>query len=93
MIEVSQNSDDPYKTISILRRRKTGLLDTAEGLGMPFVAPRDNLMKYLKNEDEYAKVLLEKAIEEVVKRKEIDDIISAALQTNEALAKLIWEKA
>lgn len=26
-------------------------------------------------------------------REEIDDIISAAIQTNEALAKLIWEKA
>lgn len=32
MIEVSQNSENPFKTISILRRRKTGLLDTAEGL-------------------------------------------------------------
>ena len=28
------NSDNPRKTISILRRRKTGKLDTAEGLGM-----------------------------------------------------------
>ena len=44
LIDVSQKSEDPYKTISILRRRKTGLLDTAEGLGMPFVAPRENLM-------------------------------------------------
>ena len=52
MIEVSQTSNDPFKTISILRRRKTGLLDTAEGLGMPFVAPRKNLMEYLKNEDD-----------------------------------------
>jgi hypothetical protein len=25
-------------------------------------------------------------------REEIDDIISAAIQTNETLAKLIWEK-
>ena len=34
MIEVSQNSENPERTIAILRRRKTGLLDTAEGLGI-----------------------------------------------------------
>ena len=60
MIDVSQNSDDPYKTIAILRRRKTGLLDTAEGLGMPFVAPRVNLMKYLENEDDNLNPILRK---------------------------------
>lgn len=60
MIEVSQNSDDPYNTISILRRRKTGLLDTAEGLGMPFVAPRENLMKYLENENDNLNPILRK---------------------------------
>ena len=51
LIEVSQDAQDPFHTISILRRRKTGLLDTAEGLGMPFIAPRLNLMKYLENEN------------------------------------------
>ena len=60
MIEVSQNSDNPFKTISILRRRKTGLLDTAEGLGMPFVAPRENLMRYLENEDDNLNPILRK---------------------------------
>lgn len=60
IIEVSQSSDDPFKTISILRRRKTGLLDTAEGLGMPFVAPRLNLMKYLENEDDNLNPILRK---------------------------------
>lgn len=60
MIEVSQSSDDPYRTISILRRRKTGLLGTAEGLGMPFVAPRENLMEYLKNEDDNLNPILRK---------------------------------
>ena len=52
MINVMEECENPYKTISVLRRRKTGLLDTAEGLGMPFVAPRLNLMKYLENEDD-----------------------------------------
>lgn len=64
MIEVSQNSDDPYKTISILRRRKTGLLDTAEGLGMPFVAPRENLMDYLENENDNLNPILHKIFED-----------------------------
>ncbi len=60
LIDVSQSSENPYKTISILRRRKTGLLDTAEGLGMPFVAPRENLMKYLENEDDNLNPILRK---------------------------------
>jgi molybdenum cofactor cytidylyltransferase len=64
MIEVSQNSQNPYKTISILRRRKTGLLDTAEGLGMPFVAPRENLMKYLENENDNLNPILRKIFDD-----------------------------
>ena len=60
MIETSQKSEDPFHTISILRRRKTGLLDTAEGLGMPFVAPRVNLMKYLENENDNLNPILRK---------------------------------
>ena len=64
MIEVSQNSQNPYRTISILRRRKTGLLDTAEGLGMPFVAPRENLMKYLENENDNLNPILRKIFDD-----------------------------
>ena len=60
MIEISQNSEVPSKTISILRRRKTGLLDTAEGLGMPFVANKDNLIEYLKNENDNLNPILRK---------------------------------
>lgn len=60
MIDVSQKSENPFHTISILRRRKTGLLDTAEGLGMPFVAPRENLMKYLENENDNLNPILRK---------------------------------
>ena len=60
LIETSQNSEDPYRTISILRRRKAGLLDTAEGLGMPFVAPRENLMGYLENENDNLNPILRK---------------------------------
>ena len=64
MIEVSQNSENPFKTISILRRRKTGLLDTADGLGMPFVAPRQNLMRYLENEDDNLNPILRKIFDD-----------------------------
>ena len=64
MIEVSQNSDNPEKTISILRRRKTGLLDTAEGLGMPFVANKNNLMKYLENENDNLNPILRKIFDD-----------------------------
>ncbi|MBE6505150.1 MAG: NTP transferase domain-containing protein [Methanobrevibacter sp.] len=60
MIDVLDKCENPYKTISILRRRKTGLLDTAEGLGMPFVAPRINLMEYLENEDDNLNPILRK---------------------------------
>lgn len=64
LIETSQNADDPFNTISVLRRRKTGLLDTAEGLGMPFVAPRLNLMKYLENEDDNLNPILRKIFDD-----------------------------
>lgn len=43
--------ENPKNTISILRRLKTGKLDTAEGLGMPFAASRLELIDYLKGKD------------------------------------------
>ena len=60
MIDAIGKCDNPYNSISILRRRKTGILDTAEGLGMPFVAPRENLMKYLENENDNLNPILRK---------------------------------
>lgn len=54
------NADDPDNTVSVLRRRKTGLLDTAEGLGMPFAANRKNLIEYLKNENDNLNPILRK---------------------------------
>ena len=46
------NSENPKKTISILRRLEIGKLDTAEGLGMPFAASRLELMDYIKDKDD-----------------------------------------
>lgn len=60
LIECAENSKNPEKTISILRRRKTGLLDTAEGLGMPFVANKNQLINYLKNENDNLNPILRK---------------------------------
>lgn len=62
MINVCKNSDNPEKTIAVLRRRKTGLLDTAEGLGMPFVVFKDNMIKYLENENDNLNPILRKNI-------------------------------
>lgn len=64
MIETSQKADNPEKTIAILRRRKTGLLDTAEGLGMPFVAFKNNLIKYLENENDNLNPILRKIFDD-----------------------------
>ena len=52
IINTILNSENPKKTISILRRIKIGKLDTAEGLGMPFAADRNELIKYLKGKDD-----------------------------------------
>lgn len=60
LINCCFKAQNPEKTIAILRRRKTGLLDTAEGLGMPFVANRKQLIKYLKNEDDNLNPILRK---------------------------------
>ena len=60
MVDTCQNSSNSEKTIAILRRRKTGLLDTAEGLGMPFVAFKNNLIKYLENENDNLNPILRK---------------------------------
>ena len=60
LINNSLNSKNPLKTISILRRKDYGKLNTAEGLGMPFVAPRENLINYLKGHDDNLNPILRK---------------------------------
>ncbi|MDL2270865.1 NTP transferase domain-containing protein [Methanobrevibacter sp. OttesenSCG-928-I08] len=52
LIKCAINSENPLKTIAILRRKDYGLLKTAEGLGMPFVANRQNLIENLKDFDD-----------------------------------------
>lgn len=58
------NSKTPEKTISILRRKKTGLLKTAEGLGMPFATNKLELAKYIKNENDNLNPILRKMFDD-----------------------------
>ena len=48
---LNYQTNNPKKNITILRRKKTGKLNTTLGLGMPFATNRTDLIKYLKNEN------------------------------------------
>lgn len=45
------NSPEPDNTVSILARGKTGYLDSAQGLGLPFACHSSLLKRYLQGED------------------------------------------
>lgn len=54
------DSGEPENTVSILARGKSGYLDTAEGLGMPFACHLNILKKYLAtNKDNLNPILRE----------------------------------
>ncbi|MDR2967172.1 MAG: NTP transferase domain-containing protein [Methanobacteriaceae archaeon] len=63
IIDCILNSKFSEKTISILRRRKIGLLKTVKGLGMPFAANKIQLAKYLENENDNLNPILKKMFE------------------------------
>jgi Uncharacterized MobA-related protein len=58
------NSNDPENTVSILARRKSGYLDTAEGLGMPFACHTDILKKYLTEDKDNLNPILRKMVKD-----------------------------
>ncbi len=64
IIKTLLNSQNPEKTISILRRLKTGKLNTTKGLGMPFAANRKNLIKYLQNKNDNLNPILRKMFQD-----------------------------
>ena len=66
MINTLFDSPDSENTISILRRRKYGKLDTAEGLGMPFCCYGKLLYEYIKGEDDNLNPILRKMISDNV---------------------------
>lgn len=74
MISVIEKSDNPKNMISILRRRETGLLSSAEGLGMPFCCYGRLLYNYLLDEDDNLNPILRKMIK--------DDVVFYATKEN-----------
>lgn len=54
------NLDNPETSVSILRRNNFKILNTAEGLGMPFMAYRNQLIKYLDGENDNINLILRK---------------------------------
>jgi len=56
------NSPNPENTVSILARGKSGYLDTAEGLGMPFACHINMLKKYLAVNKDNLNPILRKMI-------------------------------
>lgn len=51
MIDIYNSDSDNHNLISILARRKVGILNSAEGLGMPFCAYGGLIYDYLKGAD------------------------------------------
>nr|WP_319373151.1 NTP transferase domain-containing protein [uncultured Methanobacterium sp.] len=56
------NSSEPENTISILARGKTGYLDSAKGLGMPFACHSSLLKCYLQGEDDNLNPILRRMV-------------------------------
>ena len=56
------NSQDPKNTISILARGKKGYLDSAKGLGMPFVCHSSLLKQYLQGEEDNLNPILRRMV-------------------------------
>ncbi|HMK54212.1 MAG TPA: NTP transferase domain-containing protein [Methanobacteriaceae archaeon] len=60
LIDALFQSSEPDNTISVLARRGIGTLESAEGLGMPFVCHRGLLMKYLSQDEDNLNPILRK---------------------------------
>lgn len=60
---LNHQEKNPTKNITILRRRKTGKLNTTLGLGMPFATNRIDLIKYLEHENSNINPILGKMYE------------------------------
>jgi molybdenum cofactor cytidylyltransferase len=58
------HSSEPRNTVSILARGKSGYLDTAEGLGMPFACHTNILKKYLTGNKDNLNPILRKILKE-----------------------------
>jgi len=63
LIKAASEFDDPKKIISVLARGKSGFLNSAEGLGMPFVCHSTTLKRYIKQNNSNLNPVLRKMIE------------------------------
>ena len=61
------NSQEPENTVSILARGKSGYLDSAEGLGMPFACHVGILKKYLTENKDNLNPILRNMVKDGVK--------------------------
>ncbi len=67
LIENASRYENQENIVSILARKKNGYLDSAEGLGMPFVCHSKLLLKYLPHHaDNMNPVLIEMLLNGVV---------------------------
>jgi molybdenum cofactor cytidylyltransferase len=62
LIETAVNYRDPENIVSVLAREATGLLQTAKGVGMPFICHSDLLLKYLPHDKNNLNPILIKMI-------------------------------
>lgn len=67
IIEGVFNSQEPENTVSILARGKSGYLNTAKGLGMPFACHVDILKKYLTKNRDNLNPILRKMVKDGIK--------------------------
>ena len=67
IIEGVFNSQEPENTVSILARGKSGYLNTAKGLGMPFACRADILKKYLTENKDNLNPILRKMVKDGIK--------------------------
>jgi molybdenum cofactor cytidylyltransferase len=67
LIDSLFRSSEPENTISVLARRAVGHLESAEGLGMPFVCHRSLLMRFLPEDADNLNPILRKMIQAGVK--------------------------
>lgn len=77
LINTLNDSPFPGNTISVLARRKSGRLDSAEGLGMPFCCYGELLYKYIRTENDNLNPILRKMIKDNVEFygiREIDEL-------------------
>jgi molybdenum cofactor cytidylyltransferase len=62
LIDAVLESSEPKNTVSILARGRTGYLNSAKGLGMPFACHKDLLKKYLAGREDNLNPILQRMV-------------------------------